>query len=1198
MDIRSLEERFNIADDLIDNILQGLGVKKEDIKRKPFGDTINYKGESLIFHNQMDYEHKPEEYPVEFGTIVSTYNFKNTQYNDLLKDIVSSIDKYPEKKLAIIYSQANEEVKRLKNLGVEITGKFPEGIYIGDSFITPMNMDLDKLTKADRVSVKFLIKILKLIDQETSLEGLRALQAIKCKHKGRIEDAIDEKSAYIQETYGNTLLYPVIAKKYNYCVPYTLALEYTYNSKKEKSPSICELSGEYFLDITADRVTCEIVDTKNIEECKDKNQLIMLYTKVNFPQRTYRGIKYESYTDSHISMILVDSEKKTVEYYEPKGYHEFSLVCKDCINRWIKERYRSFEILKTNMEVGLQCLTSEGSCFLINLLYFYLKVTNKRPVEEVVAMIKRNGELKELVYKFGCLLESIAEEKGISSFLENYTVYENEIHKISSEKKGSLEEKKKVWDLMRSGEVDKSIDLIKSSEYVSYRAIDLAKRAPLEKKYLEELSDDIIIKAANIYTMDNIMDAKIARNVLTYPSTNTFEQAVKDELLPIVKKILREKKISYSRIRRAYVDSPRKTEPTAKYLESILLRKIEKCNNEEDILLQSFKDIYLEQDIYIDSFGNCLSDDDIRGILLTQQNPSHPKSRQKLWKNREEFDELIKYFEEEDKIKAIELYFPTVLTKEVKDALLKYVEVFNDIGMVGCVLKADYRDEFGESLLALSHLRESIDSIPDQKDRNIFLSLSVPEKRNINVGKILKDCQETCIHGIGADLINIYLYHIRRLGESPVLLKSFIQTELKSVILYSYGQKGEYNIYLYRNDYPSSEILALNYMKYRNGLWSYEFQDIPKIMNEADLKIINKSLRNLERLDESYRTVLKYLEDIKVQQKLKELKSRTKEENPSVLLRMLQEEEEESRLKERQRRLKEEEERIQKEEEENQRRISKRIELDRIERQRIEEEYNKEQEYKKYLERELKKEEKAKEKQDELQKIKEERERELRIIREEKERRKRKIEEYDHFPTSDVKKKVSPLEKPKYLTEASQEFFSRALGEDGEKVLLGGEFKGFTSIENFKLMMDLVWKKNQNNSSYVIPDEKARIRGFYKSDGEGVTNLRSFPPWAVSLLNKELRSTIDRDYKKLSDENKQLFIDYFDRVDISILKSIPYIPAKKEIDIIFNPWWFYEVKKLKLVDSMLETKEPPSGKEDELIRLLQKQKQVLNYLLL
>lgn len=883
----SLKERFKLIDTRIDREVKGLGIGEKDFKRTPLTDTILYKGDLITFDKSMGSVNSEAKYK-ELEGLVLLYNFRNRQYGEVLKRIRTEIKdpSYKNKNISILEENIDEEISRLNNLDIYVGGTY-RSLFVFDDllktffFVTSKNKVtfVPKPPKKEIMKkISFLLELIYMlydINNTQKFKGISNLRNFKTSADNSIiEELIDLQSEKLQNTYGNTLLYSIIAKEYGYCVPYMLELEYTYNSKKTGS-SICELKKEFMRSISADRVTCEIVHSEKVNDCEDKNQLITLYTKVNFPKRKHKGVSYEAYYDSHISILLVDSKSKSVEYYEPKGYSEFSLTCEECIKRWVTEKYPSFDLISTNTGEGLQCLTSEGSCFLINLLYFYLRVTNTEPIDESIAEVKILG-LKDIVYKFSIFLEKLAEDRKLSSFVKSFRKYEDQMTRLSREEESVYDEEiKKVRSAYNRGDVEEGMKLMNESVFTSRRgfgdtkenSIIMSYLSSIEDEDLQKTDDSLLIKQAEELTGVKIHSPHLARRVLDYPSPYDFDKAVDDFLLPIVQKVLREKKIPDDQIQEALKRSirkiPKEKNSVALYLESVLNERFKECKEEEDFGQESFRKLYIKgEGIYRDADNNCMSVSDLRGMLLRQKRSKNPFTGVNLWKNKEEFEKIIEILDDDEQAEARLIYFRPRLPDPINAALTKHIDVFNDIAMVGCILKADYKDDFEDSVRALAHLRSRIDSIPDEKERKIFLSLSLPES-STTIADVIKSCADKCIHGVGSDLIDIYLY-LRKYLDTE-LLDAFKQTADDSVVLYPYVREGDIDVYLFLNKFPSSFVFGGNYVRYNNETKKWDqlngYAEISRYLDSKTRDIVDKSL-DVKDFIKRYANVTDYLEKI------------------------------------------------------------------------------------------------------------------------------------------------------------------------------------------------------------------------------------------------------------------------------------------------------------------------------------------------
>lgn len=239
------------------------------------------------------------------------------------------------------------------------------------------------------------------------------------------------------------------------------------------------------------------------------------------------------------------------------------------------------------------------------------------------------------------------------------------------------------------------------------------------------------------------------------------------------------------------------------------------CTNSDDLSATEIKELFLKgEPIYRDKSNNCFSIEDLRGMLVNTKSNKNPYTGTELWKDEKEFEDIISVFDQKERDSIKEFYYPSGLSREVISALSRNLDIFYDIGMVGAILKADFTDEFKASTIAVNYLKERI---LKSRDSEILLSLSVPGQRQTNIKSIIENCASVCIHGIGASLINIYLYTRNHMPVKPPLAPAFIQTNVRSAVVFPYMRVSparQMDLYIFKNDIDSSDIVTGNYWYY------------------------------------------------------------------------------------------------------------------------------------------------------------------------------------------------------------------------------------------------------------------------------------------------------------------------------------------------------------------------------------------------
>lgn len=185
------------------------------------------------------------------------------------------------------------------------------------------------------------------------------------------------------------------------------------------------------------------------------------------------------------------------------------------------------------------------------------------------------------------------------------------------------------------------------------------------------------------------------------------------------------------------------------------------CANDADLFAVLVKDIPDTDFIKIKGAGKQIYCYDIHQLvqhLITSKSNKNPYDRHPFWQTEQEFENIINRtsISIENKTTLRAIFYPKKISQQFMDAINNKYNTFEIIGIVGAILHHDHSFNFKSSLSALSFLDQTLDRAGEYKD--IFLSMKSPNVTQ-NVGEIMAHAHETCIHGIGQNLIRIFLYY-------------------------------------------------------------------------------------------------------------------------------------------------------------------------------------------------------------------------------------------------------------------------------------------------------------------------------------------------------------------------------------------------------------------------------------------------------
>ena len=194
----------------------------------------------------------------------------------------------------------------------------------------------------------------------------------------------EDLSVTLQKAFGTELVYSVLSKELNVTLHHVLHLNYL---SKDRS---CPTRG------ASARLFSEEEINKSGSTDWEINIILSNIDKMN-----------------HISVLLVNSKLKIVEYFEPNGSTHWTLACGNVLAKWSSSHYDDYLFIYPEevCPTGAQSILGQGTCWLWSSLYFYLRIqcpTIDPSVlnESLITMDK--DDLDMLITKFGCYLLEIS----------------------------------------------------------------------------------------------------------------------------------------------------------------------------------------------------------------------------------------------------------------------------------------------------------------------------------------------------------------------------------------------------------------------------------------------------------------------------------------------------------------------------------------------------------------------------------------------------------------------------------------------------------------------------------------------------------------------------------------------------------------------------------------------------------------------
>jgi|UniRef100_A0A6C0BK32 hypothetical protein len=269
-----------------------------------------------------------------------------------------------------------------------------------------------------------------------------------------------------------------------------------------------------------------------------------------------------------------------------------------------------------------------------------------------------------------------------------------------------------------------------------------------------------------------------------------------------------------------------------------------------------------EENIIHDVYGYCYTAEELVQLLASSRKNRNPYTNQPLWTDRASFNQLISHpqIKPEDRVRLISIFFPS-FDPQIAQLVQQHSQIFDLIGITGAVLKSDYDSQLKPSIEMIGYLDQKLDELPTEVARR-FRSLTTPNGQQ-TLDQLLKTCDQTCIHGIGARILAIYLYIWFNLEENqrPPLIPMLYQSVINSVILQAYIRNPELqqlDIYLFKFNTDIGQIVNANYVSLIGNILrpSNGFDAVPEEIRD----IIDQDIKDhLEELVLSYAFLQDYL---------------------------------------------------------------------------------------------------------------------------------------------------------------------------------------------------------------------------------------------------------------------------------------------------------------------------------------------------
>lgn len=246
---------------------------------------------------------------------------------------------------------------------------------------------------------------------------LKLVERADC-HKFRDSETL---SFYLQEKYGPSIFYPMLAEAYGACVVKNIRIDVR---KKEDG---CEILGS----------------TPLPQDCEDRTKLhlielsMFIYSSSKEKEEgefewALGGRGKEEEKSGHASNLLINHELKTAMYFEPNGVTWWTDLCEGPLFSWIQSNYPDYKFItpeETCPLIGPQALEQKGTCWLWALLQFVTAISCPEiPTDQLIERIIYQGPeyLSHLILKFGCWLADVAQKKHLDLLVDFYFWFQRE----------------------------------------------------------------------------------------------------------------------------------------------------------------------------------------------------------------------------------------------------------------------------------------------------------------------------------------------------------------------------------------------------------------------------------------------------------------------------------------------------------------------------------------------------------------------------------------------------------------------------------------------------------------------------------------------------------------------------------------------------------------------------------------------------
>lgn len=238
------------------------------------------------------------------------------------------------------------------------------------------------------------------------------------------------------------------------------------------------------------------------------------------------------------------------------------------------------------------------------------------------------------------------------------------------------------------------------------------------------------------------------------------------------------------------------------------------CKNDTNVLGDELDEM-TNDEIIQDIYGYCYTPDELISTLENSKRNENPYTRQPFWLSRASFDKLFNHsgFTDVDRAKMIAIFYPT-FDHDIINLVKSYPDIYNLIGMTGVVLKSDYGQDFKASASMLGELTKELDKLAEPIKKKFKDLKTFGGNKTLN--EIIEDSNLSCIHGVGSDILGIYLYIWFNIPEieRPPLIDPLYRSSANDVIVLGYThEQGQYfDLYLFKFDPNIDNIISINYL--------------------------------------------------------------------------------------------------------------------------------------------------------------------------------------------------------------------------------------------------------------------------------------------------------------------------------------------------------------------------------------------------